>query len=136
MNKKQLLPCGCGGDAYHDSASCWNPEQEEWIPNFWHRVICKNCGTQTKAFYTEAEAITAWNRAMGATDMNVGDKFAKDMNVPRKGKWLWDEEEDRCYCSECGEEDDLSIDGVYMMHDFCPNCGADMRIHEIGRDRP
>ena len=48
-----------------------------------------------------------------------------------KGKWLWDEEEDRCYCSECGEEDDLSIDGVYMMHDFCPNCGADMRIsHE------
>ena len=45
----------------------------------------------------------------------------------KKGKWLWDEEEDRCFCSECGEEDDLSIDGVYMMHDFCPNCGADMK---------
>ena len=58
--------CGCGGEAHHDSASCWNPEQEEWMPNFWHRVICKNRGTQTKAFYTEAEAVTAWNRAMGA----------------------------------------------------------------------
>ena len=43
----------------------------------------------------------------------------------KKGRWLWDEE-DRCYCSECGNEDDLSIDGVYMMHDFCPNCGAEM----------
>lgn len=64
MNKKQLLPCGCGGEAYHDSASCWNPEEEEWMPNFWHRVICKNCGTQTKPFYTENEAIEAWNLAM------------------------------------------------------------------------
>lgn len=34
-------------------------------------------------------------------------------------------------CSECGEEDDMNLDGVYYMHDFCPNCGADMRVdHE------
>lgn len=68
MNK-ELKPvrCGCGGEAHHDSASCWNPEDEEWMPNFWHRVICKNCGIQTKAFYTEAEAITAWNRAMSVS---------------------------------------------------------------------
>ena len=132
MNEKPVK-CGCGGEArigkiYGDA---WTVE-------------CTECGIQSGCYDTEAEAITAWNTAMGtstrrllevlvhdATDMNVGDKFAKDMNVPRKGKWLWDEEEDRCYCSECGEEDDLSIDGVYMMHDFCPNCDADMRIsHE------
>ena len=66
-DKLKPVKCGCGGEAHHDSASCWNPEEEEWMPNFWHRVICKNCGTQTKAFYTEAEAVTTWNRAMGIT---------------------------------------------------------------------
>ena len=63
-DKLKPVRCGCGGEAIADCARCWNPEKEEWIPNFWHRVICEKCGTQTKAFYTEAEAITAWNRAM------------------------------------------------------------------------
>lgn len=35
----------------------------------------------------------------------------------KKGKWLWDEEEDRCYCSECGEEDDLHSVGWLQEHD-------------------
>ena len=43
-----------------------------------------------------------------------------------KGEWLWTED-DECVCSECGKEDDVNYDGVYIMHDFCPNCGADMR---------
>ena len=45
---------------------------------------------------------------------------------PRKGRWIWTEN-DECICSECGEEDIMNFDGVYMMNDFCPNCGADMR---------
>lgn len=42
----------------------------------------------------------------------------------KSGRWLW--KNGVCYCSECGNEDDLSIDGVYMMHNFCPNCGSKM----------
>ncbi len=103
MNEKQLLPCGCGGDAYHDSASCWNPEQEEWMPNFWHRVICNNCGTQTKAFYTEAEAITAWNCAMGERTAKAKVNF-KDENF----FFGW---------CECGQYQS-------SQHPYCPACGA------------
>lgn len=113
MNKKQLLPCGCGGEAHHYSTSCWNPEEEEWIPNFWHRVICKNCRTQTKAFYSKAEAVQAWNRAMGER---------------KKGKWIVISEfEDCCYikCNQC------KITQVFYYNkpltNFCPHCGADMR---------
>ena len=136
MNE-ELKPvrCGCGGEA--------KVQRVRTLKSHLIVVMCTKCEIATNYYTNEAEAVHVWNTAMGstrrllevlvhdATDTNVGDKFAKDMNVPRKGKWLWDEEEDRCYCSECGEEDDLSIDGVYMMHDFCPNCGADMRIsHE------
>lgn len=67
------IRCRCGGEAHHVSASCWN-----------HRVICKNCGTQTKVFYTAIEAIEVWNRAMSAKDINVPNKFATDINVEKK----------------------------------------------------
>lgn len=102
---KELKPvnCGCGGEAYHASESCWNSEQEEWMPNFWHRVICKNCGTQTKAFYTKAEAIQAWNTAMGKQIAIV-----KDFGHPC-GTYG--------YCSNCGG---------YCVNEepYCPHCGA------------
>ena len=141
---EELKPvkCGCGGEAHHDSESCWNPEQEEWMPNFWHRVVCKNCGTQTKAFYTKAAAITAWNKAMGVTDTNVGDKFAKDINVPNKGFWKpvyeseatgFDPSLAGCdpvfnhVCSICGQETWANDLGEEYLSDFCPHCGADMR---------
>lgn len=64
MDNIKPVRCGCGGEAFHDTVRGWNPVREDALV-VWHRVICKNCGTQTKAFYTEAEAITAWNRAMG-----------------------------------------------------------------------
>ena len=111
--------CGCGGEAHHDSASCWNPEDEEWMPNFWHRVICKNCGTQTKAFYTEAEAITAWNRAMGSAEKSsTVERIAKviehDASVTDTDGYKYHRSEYLCcvckkkviggdeYCSHCG----------------------------------
>lgn len=113
MDKLQLLPCGCGGEAHHDSASCWNPEEEEWMPNFWHRVICKNCGTQTKAFYTEAEAIEAWNKAMG-----------KDIDVPAKERTykVTDIHVDEYYCPACGAE--ILHDHEDKGDNYCRECGA------------
>ena len=89
-------------------------------------VTCYKCGTATnQGFDTEAEAITAWNRAMGATDTNVGDKFAKDINVPRKGKWQRRKGSDCWECSECHavlESDDIVRHNYY----YCYHCGADM----------
>ena len=134
-DKLTPVRCGCGGEAHHDSASCWNPEEEEMMPNFWHRVICKNCGTQTKAFYTEAEAIQAWNKAMGAKDINVPNKFATDTNVGDKERTakvenieveFGDDEyvHDRmgdmyCYgdCGNCGQT-------VSHNQKYCHECGV------------
>ena len=101
MNKP--VKCGCGGEAYHASAGCWNPEEEEWMPNFWHKVICKNCGTQTKAFYTKTEAVQAWNRAMG-------EWTAKATRRPEAFFY-------RCECGYalCCEKNDMN---------YCPQCGA------------
>ena len=90
------------------------------MPNFWHRVICKNCGTQTKAFYTEAEAITAWNRAMSVSTekSSTVERTAKviehDASVTDTDGYKYHRSEYLCgackkkviggdeYCSHCG----------------------------------
>lgn len=68
MNKKQLLPCGCGGEAIVGS---W------WRYSVGKRVCavsCAKCGIQIKPCDTESEAISVWNKAMSG---NVQD-CAKD----------------------------------------------------------
>ena len=111
MNKP--VKCRCGGEAYHASAGCWNPEEEEWMPNFWHKVICKNCGTQTKAFYTKTEAVQAWNRAMGERTVKVRD-IVHTHGYPDEG-----------LCGNCNED----VNGLY---DYCPNCGVKLDWSENG----
>ena len=105
---EELKPvrCGCGGEAFHDTARGWNPVREDALV-LWHRVICKNCGTQTKAFYTEAEAIQAWNRAIS------GQNKEKDMT------FHWIESFLGYRCSSCGH-----ICNTTAMPDICPNCHA------------
>ena len=85
------------------------------------QTICLDCHTQTTWHNTKEEAIEAWNKAMGAKDINVLDK----------GKWetVEDYDGDEHYrCSECGEEFVLICgtpeDNEYY---FCPHCGTDMR---------
>lgn len=67
-NSNNLKPvnCGCGGEAKVESASGYDPFAEKRKPNLWYGVICKKCKIQTKSYYTETEAIEAWNKAMGA----------------------------------------------------------------------
>ena len=57
MNE-ELKPvrCGCGGEAKVQGLN----GGERWF------VFCRNCRTDSDIYETEAEAITAWNRAMGA----------------------------------------------------------------------
>ena len=63
--------CGCGGEAKVEWANGYDPFAEKRKSNLWYGVICKKCKIQTKAYYTEAEAITAWNRAMGVVAKNA-----------------------------------------------------------------
>ena len=52
---------------------------------------------------------------------------------PKHGSWIWDKENDKMYCSECGYETDNW--GVHQESDpiewqvpnYCENCGANMR---------
>ena len=119
MAGSELKPvrCWCGGEAYHDTTRGWIPMREDAFV-VWHRVICKNCGTQTKAFYTEAEAIQAWNKAMGAKDINVPNKFATDTNVGDKERTAKVKEGwGLAMCESCKKR-------VYPNDIYCSHCGA------------
>ena len=54
--------CGCGGEA---KVYVYSMEG-----GFWHRcnVECTKCKVRTPKYDTEAEAVEAWNRAMGAEE--------------------------------------------------------------------
>lgn len=55
----------------------------------------------------------------------------------KKGKWVKIPEfcgddvsgfiDNHFSCSECKKEADINPWGFYILSDFCPNCGADMR---------
>lgn len=57
----KTVKCGCGGEAYVDTLA-----QVMGVSKPWFRVVCDKCETQTDTYETEAEAIEAWNLAMGA----------------------------------------------------------------------
>ena len=80
-----------------------------------HYLECSHCGGRIRPHIDKAEAIEAWNRAMGA----------KDINVPNKGKWQRRKGSDCWECSECHavlESDDIVRHNYY----YCYHCGADM----------
>ena len=57
---QKIMKCGCGGEAKIDKHTYYRA-----LPTY--GVRCHRCGQQTRQFYyTEAEAINAWNKAMGA----------------------------------------------------------------------
>lgn len=102
--------CGCGGEA------------EVLHPSYTHCIVvmCGKCGIRTPYMNSEAEAITAWNRALGATDMNVGDKertakvIEHDASITDTDGYKYQRSEYLCgnckkkvlggdeYCSHCG----------------------------------
>ena len=52
------VKCGCGGDTRIIHGDYYGEDRNS--------VYCTVCGIQTCYYATDAEAITAWNRAMGA----------------------------------------------------------------------
>ena len=123
MNKP--VNCGCGGEA----------KVIMLIPEV-YAVECSKCWIRTGSpAKTEAEAITAWNRAMGA----------KDINVPNKGFWKpvyaseatgFDPSLAGCdpvfnhVCSVCGQETLINDFGEEYLSDYCSHCGAKLEWNE------
>lgn len=59
MSELKPVRCGCGGEAKVDKHTYYRA-----LPTY--GVRCHRCGQETRQFYmTEAEAIKAWNKAMG-----------------------------------------------------------------------
>ena len=64
--------CGCGGEAVkvqHELFSCV----------FGWDIHCMKCGIETQMFDTEAEAISAWNKAMTGNETGI--------RPPRLAEW-------------------------------------------------
>ena len=55
-NELKPVRCGCGGA----TRRCADPITGQWF------VQCRACGTVALYYNSEAEAVTAWNKAMGA----------------------------------------------------------------------
>ncbi len=61
MENPKPCKCGCGGEAEVDCyLGCISTHDLYY-------VYCKNCYIQSANYKTEAEAVTAWNRAMSGT---------------------------------------------------------------------
>ena len=97
--------CGCGGEAKIDKHTYYRA-----LPTY--GVRCHRCGQETRQFYmTEAEAVTAWNKAMSdeertakVIDKSVGRHSISDFDWTGK-------------CEKCGNE-------IQFSFDYCPYCGS------------
>ena len=104
----ELKPCPfCGGEADCNNAGFLKNGKPMWA------VECVNCGMVTAFFYTDSEAIEAWNKRTERPN----------------GRWVLVEYRSSLFgvdqeyqCSICGTPSDY--EGLTR---YCPNCGADMR---------
>jgi hypothetical protein len=95
-NELKPVQCGCGGEARTGK-----------IYGYAWTVECTECGIQSGCYDTEAEAIQAWNRAMGSTE--------KSSTVERttKVKESWG----LAMCCACEKR-------VFPYDNYCSHCGA------------
>ena len=108
MNK-ELKPvrCGCGGEPV-----VGHIEKTRYLPKDRWYIGCPKCDICTGLYDTEAEVIEAWNRAMGR----------------KTGKWRFEPlNPDDAYCSQCNFHVYV-LEADFDNYNFCPNCGADMRL--------
>lgn len=101
--------CGCGGEATVD---CYLGGLDK---NDLYYVYCPECNIQTANYLIEAEAITAWNKAMGnRMELQTVERTAK---VDAGYKSVINGKLMDGHCMTCGR---------YVMDedDYCPGCGA------------
>ena len=51
--------------------------------------------------------------------------------LPKRGEWI-KHEDDACECSVCGLGLESFVEGIF--YNFCPFCGADMRVKMEAQD--
>ena len=92
--------CGCGGKPiiYTNGA-------------FQVKIYCEKCGIETYIFNSEAEAIEAWNNAMGVKSIKVPNKetvivepFTTDITHVGYCKCGYLVKEEWDYCPKCGRK--------------------------------
>ena len=93
--------CGCGGEAI--VLKC--DQTSDVLRGYY--VSCTKCTAGVGAYPTDAEAIEAWNRAMG-------ERTAKVKRIDFGGSMLCDCDGE---CQECYKH----VDSCW---DYCPSCGA------------
>ena len=105
-----LKPCPfCGGDAKIKCGEIVN-RYNTAVYRHYH-VECMSCGVDTRYFDTEADAIEAWNRAMGERTAKV---IEHDASITDTDGYKYQRSEYLCgackkkvlggdeYCSHCG----------------------------------
>ena len=110
-NELEPVRCGCGGEATVD---CYLGGLDK---NDLYYVYCPECNIQTANYLIEAEAVTAWNTAMGNGDgLSPEDRTAKVISVykPIEGS-------DRTIYVTCCEKCERVV-GAF--DDYCPGCGC------------
>ena len=100
------VKCGCGGEAnIYTYEARWKKTED----GYQRSVGCLKCGIATQLYDTEAEAVTAWNRAMGADQFReVTKKIERTAKVMNDGI---------NYCENCEGY-------VEAPMAYCPYCGC------------
>ena len=100
-DKLKPVRCGCGGEAYYEAYENYN-----FGSYIAHIMICDKCGMRTAEWPSEAEAIEAWNRAMGERTAKVTDTW-KVAGFDELNAW----------CPECEHR-------ITRGCSYCPTCGV------------
>lgn len=56
-----------------------------------------------------------------------GGEYVKDY---QRGEWVFKDDDTfagEYFCSSCNERAEVNLYGEWVLTNFCPNCGADMR---------
>ncbi|MBQ6508057.1 MAG: hypothetical protein IJI07_01165 [Flexilinea sp.] len=108
MMESELKPvrCGCGGEVA--LVNYWSADYAQTV---WY-VRCKECDIASGDQFTEAEAVMAWNKAMGERTAKV---IEHDASVTDTDGYKYQRSE--YLCENCKKK---VIDG----DDYCPQCGC------------
>lgn len=96
--------CGCGGEAILD---CYLGDLHR--SNLYY-IYCAKCDIRTSNYLSEAEAVEAWNRAMGAGKSEI---------AITKGYWMTTY--DGLHCSVCNYKCETTA-----LPEVCPHCGTSL----------
>ena len=108
----ELTPvrCGCGGEAHIYKA---------WGVRLFY-VACKHCQVRTTDYESATEAIEAWNKAMGAKDINVPNKERTAKVIEHDGVVTMDGRKYHHMEYLCGHCKKKVLGG----DSYCSHCGA------------